>query len=40
VWIFLNMPMEYQEILGGIIILCAVLILSISKKNITKHTLK
>jgi drug/metabolite transporter (DMT)-like permease len=32
VWIFLNLPMKYQEITGGIIILCAVLILS-SQKN-------
>lgn len=32
VWIFLEMPMKYQEILGGMIILCAVLILS-SQKN-------
>jgi len=26
------MPMKYQEIIGGIIIFCAVLILSTSKK--------
>ncbi|MDB4130080.1 DMT family transporter [Amylibacter sp.] len=32
VWVFLDMPMEYQEILGGMIIFCAVLILS-SQKN-------
>jgi drug/metabolite transporter, DME family len=32
VWIFLNISMKYQEILGGMIILCAVLILS-SQKN-------
>ncbi|MDC1269596.1 DMT family transporter [Amylibacter sp.] len=32
VWIFLDMPMKYQEILGGLIILCAVLILSTKRK--------
>jgi drug/metabolite transporter (DMT)-like permease len=32
VWLFLDMPMKYQEIIGGIIIFCAVLILSTSKK--------
>lgn len=32
VWIFLDMPMKYQEILGGLIILCAVLILSKKRK--------
>ena len=32
VWLFLDMPMKYQEIKGGIIIFCAVLILSTSKK--------
>ena len=35
VWIFLGLPMKYQEISGGMIILCAVLILSL-QKNI-KH---
>ena len=34
VWIFLDMPMEYQEILGGLIILCAILILSKNYKLI------
>lgn len=32
VWLFLDMPMKYQEILGGLIILCAVLILSTKRK--------
>ena len=32
VWLLLDTPMKYQEILGGIIILCAVLILSTQKK--------
>jgi drug/metabolite transporter (DMT)-like permease len=32
VWLFLDMPMKYQEIIGGMIIFCAVLILSTSKK--------
>ena len=32
VWLFLDMPMKYQEILGGLIILCAVLILSTKQK--------
>ena len=32
VWLFLDMPMKYQEILGGLIILCAVLILSTKPK--------
>ena len=32
VWIFLDMPMKYQEILGGLIIFCAVLILSTKRK--------
>lgn len=32
VWLFLDMPMRYQEILGGLIILCAVLILSTKRK--------
>ena len=32
VWILLDMPMKYQEILGGLIILCAVLILSTKRK--------
>lgn len=32
VWLFLDMPMKYQEIVGGLIILCAVLILSTKRK--------
>jgi drug/metabolite transporter (DMT)-like permease len=32
VWLFLDMPMKYQEILGGLIILCAVLILLTKRK--------
>ena len=32
VWLFLDMPMKYQEILGGLIIFCAVLILSTKRK--------
>ena len=32
VWLVLGMPMKYQEILGGLIILCAVLILSTKRK--------
>jgi len=35
VWLFLDLPMEFQEISGGIIIICAVLILSLQKNS--KH---
>jgi drug/metabolite transporter (DMT)-like permease len=37
VWLFLGLPMKYQEISGGMIILFAVLILSLQKNSNRCH---